>query len=153
MPIAFASRTLNEAEKRYSTLEKEALAIVWGTKKLYQYIEGRTFKLLYDHQPLSSIFNQKSGIPQTTTARIQRWAIFLSGLTFSIEYIKSESNGNADALCRLPLGDQTGFSNSVDIAMINNIASFSESLTLRDIEDETKVDPVLSKVLKSSLSG
>ncbi|KXJ08403.1 Retrovirus-related Pol polyprotein from transposon 297 [Exaiptasia diaphana] len=32
-PIAFASRTLNDAEKLYPQLQKEALPIVWGVKK------------------------------------------------------------------------------------------------------------------------
>ena len=34
-PIAFASRTLTPSEKRYSQVEKEALALVFGVKKFY----------------------------------------------------------------------------------------------------------------------
>ena len=44
-PIAFASRTLNDAEKVYPQLQKEALSIVWGVKRFQYYLEGRPFTL------------------------------------------------------------------------------------------------------------
>ena len=37
-PIAYASRTLSNAERNYSNLEREALALVFGVKKFHQYI-------------------------------------------------------------------------------------------------------------------
>ena len=37
-PITFASRSLGVAEKKYSQLEKEGLAIVFGVKKFHQYL-------------------------------------------------------------------------------------------------------------------
>jgi len=40
-PIAFASRSLAPAEKKYSQLDKEGLAIVFGVKKFHQNLFGR----------------------------------------------------------------------------------------------------------------
>ncbi|XP_038839634.1 uncharacterized protein LOC120037720 [Salvelinus namaycush] len=42
-PVAFASRTLNDAEKNYSQIDKEALALVWGVKTLHAYLYGKRF--------------------------------------------------------------------------------------------------------------
>ena len=57
-PIAYASRSLAPAEKQYSQLEKEALAIVFGIKKFHQFLYGRKFVILSDHQPLQGLFNE-----------------------------------------------------------------------------------------------
>ena len=83
-PIAYASRTLNPAEKRYSQLDKEALAIVAGVKKFHEYLYGRNFTIKSDHQPLSYLFSENKGIPQLASARIQRWALALSAYNYTI---------------------------------------------------------------------
>lgn len=85
-PIAFASRTLNTAEKRYSQIDKEALAIVWGVKKFHLYLYGRHFTLITDHRPLLSIFSPSKGTNATTAARLQRYALFLAGHDYDIRY-------------------------------------------------------------------
>ena len=48
-PIAFAARSLFQAERKYSQLEKEGLAVVFGVSKFQLYLLGRNFTILSDH--------------------------------------------------------------------------------------------------------
>ena len=51
-PVAFVSRTLSSAEKKYAQLEKEALSLVFGITKFHKSLYGREFVLQSDHKPL-----------------------------------------------------------------------------------------------------
>lgn len=97
-PIAFAIRTLNSAENNYSQIDKEAVGIVLGIKHFQMYLYGRHFSLITDHKPLVSIFHPHKCIPLITTASLQRYTVFLSGLDYSIEYRNTKKHGYADGL-------------------------------------------------------
>ena len=69
-PIAFVSRTLATAERNYSQLDKEGLAIVFAVKRFHNYLMGRSFVICSDHKPLLHLFGEKQGIPAMASARL-----------------------------------------------------------------------------------
>lgn len=92
-PIAFASRVLDKVERKYSQIEKEACAIIFGIKKFYQYLYGKNFLLVTDHKPLLTVFGSKKGLPIFAANRLQRWAQMLSAFDFEIKYVlKTQSS-------------------------------------------------------------
>lgn len=96
-PVCFASRTLNEHEKRYSTIEKELLAIVWAIKYFRIYLYGRKFSVQTDHKPLVWLNNLKE-----PNMKLQRWKIKLNEYDFDINYVRGKDNQVADGLSRPP---------------------------------------------------
>jgi len=97
LPIAFASRALSDTERRYSTIEKEFLAIVWAAKSFRAYLLGRPFIVYTDHKPLVGVARLKD-----QTSRLARFHHKLSEFDFEIKYKPGKNNLNADALSRIP---------------------------------------------------
>ena len=77
--------------------------IAWDKEKFQYYLEGRLFILLTDHKPLTTIFHPHKGISATASARIQPWALFLSGVSYQIEYKNTKAHANSDGMSKLPL--------------------------------------------------
>ena len=102
-PIAYASRSLSPAERRYSQLNKEALAIIFVVTKFRQYLLCHHFVILSNHKPLSYLFASDKPIPPMASARIQRWSFLLSAYDYSICHRPSKAHANADTLSHLLL--------------------------------------------------
>ncbi|KAM7312551.1 uncharacterized protein ISCGN_009456 [Ixodes scapularis] len=85
-PIAFASRSLVAAERNYSQLDKEALAMVFGVTRFKQYLWGRSFEAATDHKLLLGLLAADKPIPELCSPRILRWALFLSGYDYTLKY-------------------------------------------------------------------
>lgn len=149
-PITFASRMLTKAEKNYSQIEKEASGLVFGVMKFHEYLFARKFTLTTDHKPFLKIFGPKTGVPPLATARMQRWSLILAAYTYEIQYKPSEQHGNADALSRLPVPDES-FPKPNPVFRISYLDSLP--ITAKDIAYETQRDPVLAKVKQYVLSG
>ena len=93
--IAFASRSLNEAERKYSTSGKECLAVVWEIRKFRPYLEGYTFKVITDDIAFKWLHNLKN-----PTGRLARWGLKLLEYDYEIIYRKGSSDYAPDALSR-----------------------------------------------------
>ena len=102
-PIAFTSRTLSPAERNYSQLEKEVLAIVFSVKRFHQYLYGTHFTLYSDHKPLERLLSESRQVPPMASTRIQHWSLTLSAYQNTIKHRAGTRMANADALSRLPL--------------------------------------------------
>ena len=92
-PVCYASNKLSNAERNYSTIEKECQTVVWGFKRFNLYLYGVSFVLQTDHEPLKFMNSAKFA-----NGRPMRWALFLQSYTFRVEAIKGSENFGADYL-------------------------------------------------------
>ncbi|CAB4004600.1 PREDICTED: uncharacterized protein K02A2.6-like, partial [Paramuricea clavata] len=136
-------------------IDKEALALVWGVKKFHTYIFARHFTLRTDHKPLTAIFSPTKAIPATTAARVQRYALFLSGFDYEIEHRSSTQHCNADGLSRLPLATTEDEENqSVDPVEAFHVSQFSMfPVTWQQVRKATQRDSTLAQVYEHVMKG
>lgn len=76
-PILYLSRKLQPWETRYSTIEKECLAIKWALDSLRYYLLGREFDLETEHRAFTWIHTMKD-----QNSRVTRWYLFLQPFQF-----------------------------------------------------------------------
>ena len=84
-----------DREQRYSTVERECLAIVWSIDKFSRYLYGQESMLETDHRPLTYLRQSK-----LKNSRLMRWALALQEYKFHILPVSGKSNVEADALSR-----------------------------------------------------
>jgi hypothetical protein len=100
-PIAFYSKLLTPAETRYSTYEKECLAVVFGCEKAQVYLEHKEFELYCDNLALCWLFRNVKQI-----GRLGRWILRLAPFKFRVHHTKGKDNVVADALSRIYEGGE-----------------------------------------------
>ena len=83
--IEYASRTLTAPETKFSTIEKECLAIVWAIRKFRHYLLGARFTLRTDHKPLEWLDSAKKS--RSHSQRLERWSLELRAYEFSTTYL------------------------------------------------------------------
>ena len=97
-PIAYFSKKLKPAETRYSTFDRELLAMYLSVKHFRHFVEGRTFQILTDHKPLMYALATPSA--RHTPRQIRRLD-YISQFTTDIRHVSGADNPAADALSRI----------------------------------------------------
>ena len=125
--IAYASRTLNKAERNYSATERECLGVVWSTDYFKYYLLGTPFVIYTDHNPLTYLRSVTQ--PQ---GRLARWVLKLEQYDYELKYRPGRLIPHADALSRHP----------------NHVAAVQlpTEWTLDEFREAQEQDPVLRKV-------
>ena len=148
--VAYASRSLPDVERRYSQTEREALGLVWGCERFHVYLYGMDFTLLTDHKLLEVIYSTSSH----NSARIERWVLRLQPHRFRVQYVPGKQN-IADSLSRLTGKDELRISSGDAEEFIRFVAEASApvAIPIREIEEESAVDPEMSPLRECISTG
>ncbi|CAK1597815.1 unnamed protein product [Parnassius mnemosyne] len=133
--IEYASRLLTPAEQRYSTTEREALAVVWAVEKFRPYIEGHPVIVKSDHQPLKWLLTLKS-----PSGRLVRWALRLQPYDIRFEYTPGKANVIADTLSR-PVHDDSNACSTCSVTID------VPRVSLTELRASQLADPEIKKII------
>ena len=151
--ISYASRATSPVERRYSQTDLEGLSLVWGIEHFRLFLLGSVFDVITDHQALEAIFNNPRSKPP---ARIERWMMRLQPYNFRVIYKKGSTN-EADYMSRHPTSFTLQDTEEVKEAeaYVNYIVNHTvpKSMTVEQIQEATREDPTLQKVLECLKTG
>jgi hypothetical protein len=75
--VAYANRSNNAAESRYSSYEGKCLATIWAVAHFRCYLFGTQFTLVTDHQPLKWLMESNK-----LMRKLAQWAFMLQEYDF-----------------------------------------------------------------------
>ena len=150
-PVTYASRALTPAEQRYSQIEKELLAQVFGLEHNHHYTFGGRVILWTDHKPLVSIYKKPlASVPK----RLQRLLLRLQQYDVDLKYKPGSEMYLADTLSRACLKNTTQSKAEEETESIHatDFLPISEP-QLKEIQVETAQDDTLQQLKKTIISG
>ena len=100
--VYYVRKTLNEAQRNYTTTEKELLAVVYALDKFRAYLVGSDIVIFIDHSALECLLTKKNA-----KARLIRWVLLLQEFNLQIKDKKGVENVVADHLSRLTIAHDT----------------------------------------------
>ncbi|KAG7559515.1 Integrase catalytic core [Arabidopsis thaliana x Arabidopsis arenosa] len=120
--IYYASRTMDDAQVRYATTEKELLAVVFAFEKFRSYLVGSKVTVYTDHAALRHIYAKKD-----TKPRLLRWILLLQEFDMEIVDKKGIENGVADHLSRMRIEDEVPIDDSMPEEQLMAFRQLNES--------------------------
>ena len=154
-PVAYASRSMNDTEKRYAQIEKEALASTWACEIFASYILGMKFHLETDHKPLVPLLGSKhlDDLPP----RVLRFRLRLMRFSYTISHVPGKLLYTADTLSRSPLKSDENDSRlqeEAEAIMDTCVAHLPVSaVRLNDYRKAQATSSICSKVIKFCQEG
>ena len=100
--VYYVSKTLNEAQRNYTTTEKELLVVVYALDKFRAYLVGSGIIISTDHSALKYLLTK-----QNAKARLIRWVLLLQEFNLQIKDKKGVENVVADHLSKLTVAHNT----------------------------------------------
>ena len=151
-PVLYISRRLTAAERNYSCIEREGLAVVWSVFRLSLFLRGRSFTINTDHKPLEGIFGEGKELPSEASSRLMKWAIKLMEFDYTIKYIPGKNMSHVDALTRLSIHDDTQ-----DVEIVSEALSmhFVEEccIPIQELLEEQEKEFLLQRITKRVKNG
>lgn len=141
--VAWASRTLLERERRYSSNELEVLGVVFALQRWRIYLLGRSFVIHTDNKAITYINTCRLLSP-----RISRWALALNEFDFVVEHVPAGENQIADALSRHTTDRLATPTDK--IFQINSVLRLDSDFVklLKNIRVYQRQDPKLTKIIE-----
>ncbi|GFX34002.1 hypothetical protein TNCV_912042 [Trichonephila clavipes] len=119
-PVAFLSVKLSKSQQKWSTYDRELLAMYISVKRFRHMLEGRDFIIYTDQKPLMYAFMQN---PDKCSPRQWRHLDFISQFSTDVRHINGTRNAVADALSR------------IEVNQISNSFLDFEALSKAQLED------------------
>jgi len=100
--VAYANKSLTEAQKKFHPMEGECYALIWGIMHFRQYLHRNHFVMCTDHKPLEWLATVSNA-----HGRRGRWVDMLQDFSFKIIHRPGLRHTNVDALSKNPIGPAT----------------------------------------------
>lgn len=157
-PVAYASRSMSDTEKRYAQIEKEALATTWACEKFSMFILGKHIEIETDHKPLVPLLGVKH--LDTLPPRVLRFRLRLDRFNYTISHVPGKELYTADTLSRAPIptgtpeDDHTTLQELAELCVLGTIENLpANNQRLNIYRKEQTIDPVCKTLFKYCENG